>query len=628
VATPGKPTGQTAGRGPRDEQRLGATRDLRLLASLWRFVRPYRGLFLLSLLLLPAVSACLLVQPWIVRNVIDNYISAGNTDGMGSWILLFGAAVLGEFTFMYWQHYTSMLVAQKALADLRVELFRRVLALDSSWYDHNPVGRTVTRLTTDVDVINDMFAAGAITILMDVLTLLGIIAIMFSLNAPLALVTLSTLPVLVILIDFFRRKARRNYRWIRERIARINAYLQEAISGIAVVQVFAREKAASAEFDRLNSLHRDAAHRANIYEASLFSIVEALSSISLALILWYGAHLLLGTPALPFSGLGGSMTGASAASSAISFGTLVAFIEYMNKFFIPVRDFSTKYAVMQSALTATERVQEMLELEPAIFSRPGAVTNGTIDTAGDIGNAVEFDQVDFAYVEGEPVLRNLSFSVRRGEHVAIVGATGSGKTTITRLLGRFYETRVGRVLVDGVDVQRWDTRALRTRVGSVQQDVYLFSDTIYNNIAMGNPQVSRERAQEAARMVNAHQFIERLADGYDTMVSERGSNFSTGQRQLLSFARALAWDPSILVLDEATSSVDPATEQLIQQALAALQKGRTSIVIAHRLSTVEQADRILVLHHGELREQGTHAELMARGGLYARLYELQYQQTG
>jgi len=628
MATPGKPTGQTAGRGPHGEQRLGATRDLRLLASLWRFVRPYRWLFLLSLLLLPAVSACLLVQPWIVRNVIDNYISAGNTDGMGSWVLLFGVAVLGEFTFMYWQHYTSMLVAQRALADLRVELFRRVLALDSGWYDRNPVGRTVTRLTTDVDVINDMFAAGAITILMDVLTLLGIIAIMFSLNAPLALVTLSTLPVLVILIDFFRRKARRNYRWIRERIARINAYLQEAISGIAVVQVFAREKAASAEFDRLNSLHRDAAHRANIYEASLFSIVEALSSISLALILWYGAHLLLGTPALPFSGLGGSMTGASAASSAISFGTLVAFIEYMNKFFIPVRDFSTKYAVMQSALTATERVQEMLELEPAIFSRPGAVTNGTIDAAGDIGNAVEFDQVNFAYVEGEPVLRNLSFSVRRGEHVAIVGATGSGKTTITRLLGRFYETRVGCVLVDGVDVQRWDTHALRERVGSVQQDVYLFSDTIYNNIAMGNPLVTRERAQEAARLVNAHQFIERLGNGYDTMVSERGSNFSTGQRQLMSFARALAWDPSILVLDEATSSVDPATEQLIQQALAALQKGRTSIVIAHRLSTVEQADRILVLHHGELREQGTHAELMARGGLYARLYQLQYQQAG
>ncbi|MFQ5352110.1 MAG: ABC transporter ATP-binding protein [Candidatus Binatia bacterium] len=597
-----------AARGPQEERELGATRDLQLLWGLWRFIKPYRGIFAASVLLLPAVSVCLLAQPWIVKKAIDGYIAAGTTEGLGAWAALFGLAVTGEFLFLYWQHYYTMLVAQKSLADMRIAIFRKVQDMDSSFFDRNPAGRILTRITTDVDVISEMFAAGALTILMDLITLVGIVAIMMVLNYRLALVTLSTLPVMIVLVDFFRRKTRRNYRRIRVRIARINAFLQEAISGMAVIQLFARERSAAADFDRLNALHRDANNRSNIYEASLFSIVEAVSSISVALILWYGAGLLLG-----------DNESVSFARGAVTFGTLVAFIEYMNKFFIPVRDFSTKYAVMQSAISAAERVFAMLELEPAIKSpeqpAPLPAPSGTI----------EFDNVCFSYVAGEPVLRNLSFRALSGEHLAIVGATGSGKTTITKLLARFYDVDSGRILVDGVDVRKWALPELRRRIGSVLQDVFLFSDTVELNISLGNEELGRERIETAARRVNAHGFVSRLARRYDEPVRERGNNFSVGQRQLLSFARALAWDPEILVLDEATSSVDPATEELIQDALAKLQKGRTSLVIAHRLSTIEGADRILVLHHGELREQGSHAELMAREGLYSRLYRLQYQ---
>jgi ATP-binding cassette subfamily B multidrug efflux pump len=600
--------GRGTRRGTRDERQLGATRDWQMILGLWQFIRPYRGLFFLSMALLPAISACLLVQPWIVKRAIDGHIATGQLDGLGNWALLYGVAVFGEFILLYWQHWFTMLVAQKSLADLRVAVFRKVLRMETSYFDHNPVGRLVTRMTTDVDVINEMFAAGAITVIMDLITLCGIVAIMLAINWKLALVTLSVLPVMVILVDFFRRKARRYYRLIRERIAVLNAYLQEAISGAAVIQLFARERQVEAEFERLNGLHRDAYHWSNYYEASLFSIVEAISNITVALILWYGAHLIVDEP----------LTAGSTLSTAIGFGTLVAFIEYMNKFFIPVRDFSTKYAVMQSAITAAERVFDLLDIEPAIRTpaRPAPVPQGK--------GTIEFQNVGFSYVEGEPVLRGISFVVRPGEHVAIVGATGSGKTTITKLLARFYDVDSGRILVDGVDVRDWELGRLRSRIGMVQQDVFLFTDTVESNLRLWNDTITKERIVAAAHQVHADRLIARLGQAYAEPVRERGNNFSTGERQLLAFARALAHDPEILVLDEATSSVDTETEALIQDALEKLQAERTSLVIAHRLSTIERADRILVLHHGELREQGTHGELMDRNGLYAKLYRLQH----
>ena len=601
--------GRGTRRGTRDERSLGATRDLQMILGLWKFIRPYKGLFLISMALLPAISACLIAQPWD-RQAGDRrrHIANGHLEGLGNWALLYGLAVLGEFILLYWQHWFTMLVAQKSLADLRVAVFRKVLRMETAYFDHNPVGRLVTRMTTDIDVINEMFAAGAITVIMDAITLTGIVAVMIAINWKLALVTLSVLPVMIILVDFFRRKARRYYRLIRERIAVLNAYLQEAISGAAVIQLFAREHQVAAEFERLNGLHRDASDWSNYYEAALFSIVEAISNITVALILWYGAHLIVDEP----------MTAMSTLSGAIGFGTLVAFIEYMNKFFIPVRDFSTKYAVMQSAITAAERVFDLLDIEPAIRTpvRPAPVPQGK--------GTIEFENVGFSYVEGEPVLRGISFVVKPGEHVAIVGATGSGKTTITKLLARFYDVDSGRILVDGVDVRDWELNRLRSRIGMVQQDVFLFTDTIESNLRLWNDDITKERIFAAAKQVHADRLIARLEKGYADPVRERGNNFSTGERQLLAFARALAHDPEILVLDEATSSVDTETEALIQDALEKLQAERTSLVIAHRLSTIERADRILVLHHGELREQGTHGELMDRNGLYAKLYRLQH----
>jgi ABC-type multidrug transport system fused ATPase/permease subunit len=403
---------------------------------------------------------------------------------------------------------------------------------------------------------------------------------------------------MLIAINFFRLKARQSYRLIRERIARLNAYLQEAISGMPVIQLFAREQATYARFVERNDAHRVANHWSNIYEASLFSLVEAISSISFALIVWYGSGRIL--------------------AGAMAFGTLVAFIEYVQKFFIPVRDFSSKYAVMQSAMSAAERVFELLDTAPAITAPAGRRPYAPQQVRG----AIEFDHVWFAYKGDETVLRDVSFRIEPGESLALVGSTGAGKTTIIKLLNRFYDVQQGRVLVDGVDVRDWDPHALRRAIGAVAQDVFLFFGTIEDNIGFGSdapPEVIRR----AAATVNADRFIERLPQRYTEQVRERGSNFSVGQRQLLAFARALAYDPAILVLDEATSNVDTETETLIQDGLAKLMRGRTSVVIAHRLSTIQRADRILVMHHGRIRESGTHAQLLAHGGLYARLHALQ-----
>jgi ABC-type multidrug transport system fused ATPase/permease subunit len=418
------------------------------------------------------------------------------------------------------------------------------------------------------------------------------------------------MPVMVLAIDFFRVRARQSYRLIRERIARINAYLQEAISGMTIVQLFVRETRTFREFDRLNDSHRVAYHLSNVYEAALFSVVEAASSISIALAVWYASG--------------------SIVAGAIAFGTLVAAIEYIQKFFIPIRDFSSKYAVMQSAMAAAERVFQLLDT-PVAAARPAGYAPAAV------AGAVEFDHVWFAYKTppggGPPrnedfVLRDVSFRVAPGEKVAIVGATGSGKTTLIKLLAGFYEAQRGSVRIDGVDVREWRLERLRRSVGIVLQDVTLFAGDVAYNITLGRPEIDRARLEAAARAVHADVFVSRLAGGYAERVRERGNNFSTGQRQLLSFARALAYDPAILVLDEATSSVDPETEALIQDALERLLAGRTSIVIAHRLSTIERADRIVVLHHGDVREVGRHEELLARGGVYAKLYALQFAAHG
>jgi ATP-binding cassette subfamily B protein len=580
------------------EEELGKAYDLRLMRRLWGYLRPHRRLFLLAMAALPLTSAAMLAQPYILKVAIDDYIAKGDAPGLGFVALLFGGAMVAEYVFYYVQYYLTMLVAQRSLADMRREIFAHVQRLPASYFDRNPVGRVVTRMTTDVDVINEMFAAGVISIVMDLLTLVGIIAIMAALDWRLALVTMALLPIMALAINFFRVAARSNYRVVRERIARINAFLQEAISGMRVIQLFAREPAMARRFQRFNDDHRRANHTSNIYEASLFSLVEAVNSISFALVVWYGGWQILG--------------------GALALGTLVAFFEYVQKFFVPIRDFSSKYAVMQSAMTAAERVFQLLDT-PAEVERGTAVAGPAARSGG-----IEFEDAWFAYKGDDWVLRGVRLRIEPGETVAFVGATGAGKTTIVRLLNRFYDLRRGRILLDGLDVREWDLEALRRRIGLVFQDVFLFSGTVADNITLGRADISRERVVEAARRVNAHGFISRLPRGYDEPLRERGNNLSTGQRQLIAFARALAFDPEVLVLDEATANVDTETEVLIQEALDELFRGRTSLVIAHRLSTIERADRIVVLHHGQVRETGTHAELLAARGLYSRLYQLQY----
>jgi ATP-binding cassette subfamily B protein len=570
--------------------------DARLIRRLWEFVRPYRGVFWAALLLSPVNMLFSLVQPYLLKIGIDRYVVTGDGAGLTRIGLCFALALLGEAFSYYGQQYLTMVLAQRSLADLRVALFARLQRFPMAFFDKNPLGKVVSRLTTDVDVLTEMFAAGAMTIALDALKLVGIVGFMLWINWKLALASLILFPGVVFVIDFFRRAARRTYRDIRERIARINGYLQEAISGIEVLILSAREEASYDEFAQLNADHRDATHLSNRLEAALFSVVEAVSTVSIAAMLLEGASL--------------------HADGLVEIGTVIAFIQYIQQFFVPIRDFSAKYAVLQSSMTAAERIFGLLDVEveptPAAPREP-AVRRGEI----------VFEHVWFAYKSEEWVLRDVSFRIAPGEEVAIVGATGSGKTTLIKLLDRLYDVQRGRILVDGLDVRDWDPRALRSRIAVVLQDVFLFSGPLEQNIGMGRPDIDRARIEAAARHVNAERFIERLG-GYQAHVRERGTNLSGGQRQLLAFARALAHDPTILVLDEATSSVDPETEWLIQDALSKLLRERTSLVIAHRLSTIEGADRILVLHKGELREEGTHQALLAQSGIYARLYRLQY----
>lgn len=582
------------------EEDLERAYDLVLLGRLWHYVRPYRVIFLALLTVLPLASGLMLLQPYLLKIGIDRYVETGNVAGLSSLALVFFLAVLAEFGALYLQYYLTMSVAQRSLADLRRDLFEHMERLPQGFFDKNPVGRLVTRVTTDVDVLNEAFATGAMTIFMDLLTLTGIVALLLWLDWRLALATLTVVPVVLLAINFFRKRARVTYRTIRERIARINSFLQEAISGMTIIQLFAHERASYEEFDHHNGAHRDANHLSNIYEASLFSIVEAVSSISMAIVVWYGSGQIL--------------------AGVIAFGTLVAFIEYMQKFFIPIRDFSAKYAVLQSAMTAAERIFQLLdtEAEPG----PDRVADATVDD-GERGG-VEFANLWFAYKNQEWVLKDVSVSVRPGETVAIVGATGSGKTTLTKLLGRSFDADRGSVRVSGRDVRQWDLSELRREVGIVLQDAFLFTGTVASNVALGRAEVGEDDLWRTVRAANLGAFVESLPRGMQEPVRERGNNLSAGQRQLLAIARALAYDPRILVLDEATSSVDTETEQRIQEALERLLEGRTAIVIAHRLSTVERADRIVVLHKGEVREVGTHAELIERGEIYARLYELQY----
>lgn len=596
-----------------EEKELKRAGDAALLKFVWQYVRPYRGLFWLSVVLMPLNSGFALAQPYVIQLIIDQFL-AGRHAAPPEWLAMFFAAsggasllrmapiylalVFAEFLTFYGQFYLTMMVAQYSLSDLRLALFDHVERLPMSFFDRTPVGRLVSRMTTDIDAINEMFGSNALTMFVDLMTMLGIVTIMWLKSPHLAMWALVAIPPVVLILRLFTRRARIVYRQIRERLAAVNAFLAESLAGMTVIQLFTRERRSRAEFDVLNLRSRDAQMSANVYETGLFACVDTLASITVAVILWVGGGQVL--------------------HRLITLGTLVAFMQYARMFFMPLREISNKYTTMQSALAAAERIEQLMA-EPRAIASPAQPKLPPMPRG-----SIVFDRVNFEYRRGEPVLKDLSFSVEPGQKVAIVGATGSGKTTIIRLLNRSYDVTRGRILVDGVDLRDWDLSALRRAIGLVQQDVFLFAGDVLENIRLARSELGEADIRLALARAQALKFVERLPQGLGEEIRERGTNLSAGQRQLLSFARALAYDPRILVMDEATSSVDSETERLIQLALAELLAERTALVIAHRLSTIERADRIMVLSNGILRESGTHDELLRLRGLYYRLFELQY----
>lgn len=584
----------------------GAIYDQRLAGRLLRYLKPYTKQVILSVGLLGFISLLEAAGPYLTKVAIDTYVKpasglkAVRADAAHGLMLLaaayVGILVIG-FALRYVQTYTMSIVGQRAMQDLRLQIFRHLQTLTPSYFDTRPVGRILTRVTQDVAVLNELFAQGVVAVIGDIFMLFGIVGAMLWLNWKLALVTLTTVPLLVVATAIFRAKVRVSYRRVRTRLARINAFLQEHLQGLDVLKFFNAETKEWRKFDQANNDHFTA-HVQNIfYYAVFFPAVEIIGAIAVALILWYGG--------------GGILEG------AVTFGVVVAFIQYADRFYQPVRDLSEKYNVLQSAMVASERIFELLDTIPGV-PEPAAPR-----ALGRLRGEVEFDHVSFAYKENEWVLKDVSFRIKPGEKVAIVGATGAGKTTIANLLTRFYEFQKGLIRVDGVDIREIEGKALRRQIGLVLQDVFLFSGTVRENIAFGDRDRGGDAVDRALAEVGGSRLKARLPNGLDEEVGERGAYFSMGERQILAFARALHYDPSILILDEATSSVDVETERAIQAALRRLLLGRTSLVIAHRLSTILDSDRILVLHKGELREQGTHAELMGKGGIYARLHLLQ-----
>lgn len=597
--------------------------DPKLTLRLLGYLRPYRMRAGASVALVILSSFAEIAGPAIVAIAIDLFVvprgseSAGVSRQVGEWLasvgmmpasaldgitaatLLYLATLGGGFIVLYVQMVVMNMMGQRIMFDLRRQIFGHMQRLHVQYFDRNPVGRLITRVTTDVDALNEMFTAGFVAIFGDIFVLVGIVAMLFWLNWKLALVLFSVIPFLVITSLWFREGARRTYRMVRARIAAINAFLQEHISGMAVVQLFNRQEREAQKFADLNAKHRDANIESIYYYSVFYPVIELVQSIGIALIVWYG--------------------GGQVVQGTLSIGALIAFFQYAQRFYEPISDLSEKYNILQSAMAASERIFKLLDTPVEIDDPVEPAELGEL-------REIEFRNVWFAYTNEEWVLRNVSFVVKKGERLALVGHTGAGKTTVTSLLLRFYEAQKGEILVNGVDIRKYRLTDLRRMFAIVQQDVFLFSGTVADNVSLGDATIGRQRIEDAVRRVRAARFVERLPEGYDAPVRERGAGFSVGEKQLLSFARALAFGPPVLVLDEATSSIDSETERLIQEAIEVLMEGRTTVAIAHRLSTIRSADQILVFHHGEIRERGTHEELLRADGIYRRLYELQYRE--
>lgn len=592
---------------PPEEGATPAATDLGMLRRLVPYARPHALLFGLAFGMMPVAMAASLVQPLLIKDAVDSALVTRSAAALSTAVWLFLVAIAFEFAARFGQVYWMQLAGQRALATLRMDTFAKVQRLHTRFFDRTPVGRVVTRMTNDVDSLGELFASGAVMAVADLLMLGGIVAFMLYLDWRLSLVAFCAFPPLALVTDLFRRFAREAFRAIRAKIALLNAYLAEQVQGIAVVQAFGREAECAAEYAKINAAHRDANRRAILYDALLYSVVESVSAVTVAIVLWYAAVRFAGLPA---------------AETTAWVGTVVAFYEYIRRFFVPIRDLSQKYTIVQSSLAAAERIFGLLDRDeldaPAMPEVPPRPVH-------DADVAIAFDDVTFGYRDGTPVLSGVSFVAKRGEKIAIVGATGAGKTTVTALLLRLHDVWSGSVTVDGEDVRGLPVSALRRRFGVVSQDVFLFAGTVVDNVAVGDAEPDRAKVEACLRQVGAWDLVERREGGLDARVDERGLNWSAGERQLLAFARALYVDRPILILDEATASVDSETEARLQKAVERVLAARTSIVIAHRLSTIREADRILVFHKGQIVERGTHQELMRRGGVYARLHSLQFE---
>jgi ATP-binding cassette subfamily B protein len=599
-----------------EEEIIGKAYDARLMRRLMEYLRPYWFVTLLALVAILLYGVLQAAPPYLLKLLVDRYLDpTANaqtpeildrflshdpaTGIMQIALALFLPISLLTFLLEFGQSFAMQLVGQRVMFDLRKQLFAHLQRLEVGFFDRNPVGRLVTRLTSDVDVLNDLFASGMVAIIGDIFSLASIVVVMLSINWKLALLTFSVLPLIAVVTAIFRRFVRDSYRRIRVAIARINAYLQERITGMAVLQLFNREKRSFEEFEKVNRAHMEAYKDSILAYGLFYPAVEVLGVLAAAIILYLG--------------------GAMALTGAVTIGTAIAFIQYAQRFFRPIQDLSDKYNVLQAAMASAERIFKLLDT-PVSIADPAQPA-----PADKPQGRIEFRQAGFAYRDKHRVIENVSFTIEPGETVAVVGHTGAGKTTLTNLLLRFYEVQEGQIIFDGVNIRDLRLRDLRQNFGMVLQDPFLFTGTIASNIRLGTNGISHERMREAARQVNILDFIESLPGKFDEPVKERGATLSVGQKQLLSFARALAHDPRVLVLDEATSSVDPETEALIRDALRRLLTGRTSLVIAHRLSTIQNASKIVVMHKGHVREVGTHQELLQKRGIYYKLYELQYK---
>ncbi len=626
-----------------DEDVVGKAYDHRLMRRLLTYLRPYRLQVIVSLIAIALKAFSDVLGPFLTKIAIDRYmahtpeaqhswlgrhLSANAVTGISQIAAMYLGSLLFGYALEFVQIYLMQWAGQKVMYDLRSQIFRHLQQMHVAFFDRNPTGRLVTRVTSDVDALNEMFTSGVVSIFEDVLVLAGIVLVMLSMSWWLALIAFSVLPAILFATNIFRKRVRESYRRIRVAIARINSFLQEHVSGMSVVQLFNREQRAARDFEVVNRQHMDAFKDAILAYAVYYPVIELLSSTAIALVVWFGGRSVL-LHAMPSI--------SPAVSGAVTLGVLVAFIQYAQRFFRPIQDLSDKYNILQAAMAASERIFKLLDT-------PSEIVSPARPRAGDGSGSIEFRNVWFTYQrldattlaqiqrgnfidDGsiEWILRDVSFFIEPNEVAAIVGHTGAGKTTLTNLMMRFYDVQRGSILMDGVDVRQYDLNVLRRRFAVVLQDPFLFTGTVASNIRLGSDWITQQQIEQAADEVHVGDFIRGLPGTFDEPVRERGNTLSTGQKQLISFARALAANPRILILDEATSSVDTDTETRIRSALRRMVTGRTSIIIAHRLSTIQQADRILVMHKGQLRETGTHQELLAQRGLYWKLYQLQYK---